>query len=494
MSVDLAFEPAEATDRQSPETPIGRPSEEVIRVLHVDDESIILKMAKLHLELIEPTLRMESTTSVTDALELLEKNRYDCILSDYRMPMMDGIEFARRVSERIDIPFIIYTGQGSEEVAQIAFEAGIDDYMKKEFDPSHYQVLAKRITAAVMRSRAEVARSKAEDALKESERMYRKLIELAPEGIFTLDFKGFIRSANSAFFKLTGYNEEEIVGKHFSKIGTVRLSRIPSYVSMFTKILRGNTSEPFVFFYKRRDGSDGWGEAHTSIVELQKNKKVILVTARDITDRRQEQERFKVLSRLTRHDIRNKLTVIGMNLELIKICLRDGKDIGDRLDAIGDATKKIESIIDFAANFERLGTEERSSVNVSDTLESAMNMFSLDGISVENSLGSLTVQADSMLKSVFYNLIDNTLKHGGDVTVIRVYSLDDGRRVVYEDDGVGISPEQRRRFNGAIDEMSSHGLTLIKRVIESYGWTMTEEGRTGEGARFVMTQPGLKKE
>jgi signal transduction histidine kinase len=42
--------------------------------------------------------------------------------------------------------------------------------------------------------------------------------------------------------------------------------------------------------------------------------------------------------------------------------------------------------------------------------------------------------------------------------------------------------------------MSVHGLTLIKRVIESYGWTMTEEGRKGEGSRFVMTWPSLKKE
>jgi PAS domain S-box-containing protein len=494
MSVDLAFEPAEALDRPTHETPLDGPPGEDIRVLHVDDESIILKMAKLHLELIEPNLRIESTTSVTEALELLKKKRYDCILSDYRMPVMDGIEFARQVSKLYEIPFIIYTGQGSEEVAQIAFEAGIDDYMKKELDQSHYQVLAKRIIAAVMRSRAEAARNKAEFALKESERMYRKLIELAPEGIFTLDFKGFIRSANSAFFKLTGYSEEEIVGKHFSKIGTVRLSRVPSYVSMFTKIVQGDTSKPFVFFYKRRDGSDGWGEAHVSIVELQENKKVILVIARDITDRRQEQERFKVLSRLTRHDIRNKLMVIAMHLEIIKINLRDGEDIRDSLDAIGDATKKIESIIDFAADFERLGTEERGSVNVSDTFESAMIMFNLDGIRVENSIGGLTVQADSMLKSVFYNLIDNTLKHGGDVSLIRFYSLDEGRQIVYEDDGVGMSPEQRRRFNGAIDEMSAHGLTLIKRVIESYGWTMTEEGRKGEGSRFVMTRPSLKKE
>ncbi|HUS77637.1 MAG TPA: response regulator [Patescibacteria group bacterium] len=496
MNVDPALQPAEAVDRQSsyPGTADGRPPGEVIRVLHVDDESSVLEIVKIYLERVEPTLRIESTTSVTKALELIRSNHYDCIISDYRMPVMDGIEFAKRISKREGVPFIIYTGQGSEEVAEVAFEAGVDDYLRKELDPSHYQVLAKRITTAVVRSRADVARREAEDSLRASERMYRKLVELAPTGIFTLDFKGFIRSANSAFFELTGFPEDEIVGKHFSKIGTVRLSRIPSYISMFSKILRGNTSEPFDFFYKRRNGSDGWGEAHASIVELEENKKVILVIARDITDRRQEQERLKVLSRLTRHDIRNKLSVIGGHLELVKMDLRDGKDFRNSLDAIEDAAKKIQSIIDFAANFERLGTEERSSIKVSDTFESAKIMFSLVGIRVENSLGNLTVQADSMLKSVFYNLIDNTQRHGEKVSVIRVYATDDSRRIVYEDDGVGLRPENRRYFNGPIDEMSAHGMTLIKKVIESYGWTMTEEGRTGEGARFVMTQPEPIKE
>lgn len=451
-------------------------------------------MTKIQLELIEPKLRIESTTSVTKALELLKKNRYDLILSDYKMPVMDGIEFARHVSEQIEIPFIIYTGRGTEEVARIAFEAGIDDYMKKELDQSHYQVLAKRITTAVMRKRSEIARKKAEAALKESERMYRKLFELAPEGIITMDLKGFIKSANSAFFKLTGYNEEEIVGKHFSKIGTVRLNRIPSYVSMFKKILMGNTSEPFIFFYKRRDGTDGWGEAHVSIVDLQENKRGILAIARDITEQRQEQERLKVLSRLTRHDIKNKLMLITMCLKIIKIDLRNGESILDSLNKIEDAIKKINSIIDFAADFERLGTEERSSVNVSDCLKSATIMFNLDGIHVENSIEGLTVQADSMLKSVFYNLIDNTLKHGGDVSLIRVYFLDEGRQIIYEDDGVGMSPEQRRRFNKGIDDMDTHGLTLIKKVIESYGWTMTVEGRTGKGTRFIMTPHSLNKD
>ena len=68
---------------------------------------------------------------------------------------MDGITLAKKIRETSNIPIIIYTGRGSEEVAERAFEAGIDDYIRKENAPAHYQVLSKRIRHAVEKRRDE---------------------------------------------------------------------------------------------------------------------------------------------------------------------------------------------------------------------------------------------------------------------------------------------------------------------------------------------------
>jgi len=129
--------------------------ENTIKVLHVDDDAQTLSMSKLILEDIDPGLVIETFALPEEALCALQNQRYDCVVSDYQMPQLDGIELTRRVRKFSDIPFIIYTGRGSEEVAEAAFTVGVDDYLRKELNTSHYQVLARRIRASVEKSRSE---------------------------------------------------------------------------------------------------------------------------------------------------------------------------------------------------------------------------------------------------------------------------------------------------------------------------------------------------
>jgi len=129
--------------------------EDTIIVLHVDDDTQTLSMSKLILEDIDPKLVIETFASPEEAIHALQNQRYDCVVSDYQMPQIDGIELTRRVRKFSDIPFIIYTGRGSEEVAEAAFTVGVDDYLRKELNPSHYQVLARRIRASVEKSWSE---------------------------------------------------------------------------------------------------------------------------------------------------------------------------------------------------------------------------------------------------------------------------------------------------------------------------------------------------
>ena len=133
------------------------PSDKYV-VLHIDDESEQLFFAKTFIEEADPELEIVSVRTPDDLMEHLDTG-VDCIVSDYVMPDVNGMDLCKLVKSKRNIPFIMYTGRGSEVVAEAAFQAGVDDYVRKEADPSHYQLLARRI-----KSHAETHRRKREES------------------------------------------------------------------------------------------------------------------------------------------------------------------------------------------------------------------------------------------------------------------------------------------------------------------------------------------
>jgi DNA-binding response OmpR family regulator len=148
--------------------------EQVIRVLQVDDEINHLIISERFLKKFDANFEVEVATSPEEALKKLKNEPFDCLVADYRMPRMDGIELAKKVRKTMDIPIIIYTGHGSEEIASAAFKAGIDDYLKKEFDKSHYEILAKRIKMVVEKKEAE----KAQHLLEQQDQLILKILQI----------------------------------------------------------------------------------------------------------------------------------------------------------------------------------------------------------------------------------------------------------------------------------------------------------------------------
>lgn len=111
--------------------PIAIISTSRIQVLHVDDDISFLSMAKQCLEL-EGDIQVESVNSVKNAFEILKTKKYDIIVSDYYMPEKDGLEFLKELKATGNTtPFILFTGQGRDEVAIKALNSGAFRYMNK---------------------------------------------------------------------------------------------------------------------------------------------------------------------------------------------------------------------------------------------------------------------------------------------------------------------------------------------------------------------------
>lgn len=137
-------------------------------------------------------------------------------------------------------------------------------------------------------------RKQADERLRRSEDRYRSFIEMAPDGIVTADTKGMVTSCNRALAAITGYPKDEIVGKHFAKLGFLQARNLPEFVKRFGSLARGQVPAPLELECIRKDGSIINLEAHDSLLKNKKTGKIegIQGIIRDITERKEiENER-----------------------------------------------------------------------------------------------------------------------------------------------------------------------------------------------------------
>ena len=177
-----------------------------VRVLHVDDNPELAESTSVFLERFNEDFEVIIETTVVEALDKLRDEQIDCVVSDYQMPNIDGLEFLEIVRDQYpDLPFILFTGRGSEEIASDAIEAGVTDYMQKGGGSDRYEVLANRVANAVDSYRT---RQQFWDALS----WYQRLVEQEIVGVFVVQH-GELVYVNRKFADVFGYGRGELLGE-----------------------------------------------------------------------------------------------------------------------------------------------------------------------------------------------------------------------------------------------------------------------------------------
>jgi PAS domain S-box-containing protein len=177
-----------------------------IQVLHVEDDPAFADLAVTGLERAADRLSVEKAPSAAKGSERLGDD-IDCIVSDYNMPGMDGIEFLTAVRESYpDLPFILFTGRGSEEVASDAISAGVTDYLQKESGTDQFTVLANRIINSVEKERVH-------DKLTQQTEELDTVLSHSPLISFAFDADGVFTLSRGKALSTLGFLPGELVGE-----------------------------------------------------------------------------------------------------------------------------------------------------------------------------------------------------------------------------------------------------------------------------------------
>lgn len=331
----------------------------------------------------------------------------------------------------------------------------------------------------------------AEKALRESEERYRTVFENTGTAMVIIESNTIILLANSQFSLLSGYPREEIEGK---KSWTDFVAADDLEWMKKQHQIRREMNENALNTYEFRFISR-YGELHYIMLTID----VIPGTSRsvasllDITERKQIEEnltqvhsRLQLMNSITRHDIRNKASIISGYLTLMEdsgVSSEVAALIGPMHAAIG----AIKGQVEFSKIYQDIGSKRPEWICILDILK-MLQIPESTTLSIE--IPELELYADPMLEKVFENLLDNSIRHGGDVHSIRVWA--DNRKdrliVVWEDDGIGIPEDEKTViFDRGYGKNTGLGLYLICNILAITGLTISETGEFGKGARFEIS-------
>ena len=210
--------------------------------------------------------------------------------------------------------------------------------------------------------------------------------------------------------------------------------------------------------------------------------------------------KLKLLSSITRHDIQNQITALSGYVHLLREGIPRDPAAERYIDRIGEVAETIKRQLAFARDYQEMGVKAPEWQRVSEAVRRAAAAspaeISRGQVRLEVETETVEVFADPMLEKVFCNLLENSLRHGGGVTGVRVSFFERERGVeaegviAVEDDGLGIPAGMKARiFDQAFGRHTGYGLFLSQEILGITGMTITETGEEGRGARFEISVP-----
>lgn len=333
--------------------------------------------------------------------------------------------------------------------------------------------------------------------LQQSEERYRTLAESAQDFIYIIDTSDRVTYLNSYAAAVVGRSQDEIIGKSRSALfpgpESERQNDTIRKVIASGQPLKIESNLPL-------PSGERWND--TLLVPLRdKNNAItgVLGITRDITQRKRAEEalfqankKLNLLSSITRHDILNQLTALRTYLELSLDYTKDPV-ITDFIAKEKGIAEIIDQQISFTRDYQKMGLNAPTWQNVNAIVSWAIQPITDPDVKVTIDCPGLEVFADPMLEKVFFNLVDNAIRYGGDhlstITISPTRSPD-SLIITVVDNGEGIPGEIKEQiFERGFGKNTGFGLFLSREILGITGITIRETGTFGSGARFEIHIP-----
>lgn len=454
-----------------------------VYALVVDDDEDVAETAALTIDNGTDHVSAEYVTSGDEALEYLESETVHTVVSDYRMPGMDGLELLDEVNSEYDVPFIMYTGEGSEDLAVQALRNGAEDYVRKG-NPQGFDVLSNRVENAAIKK-------KADDELS----VFKEGAENSGHAIQVTDDEENIVYVNTAFEEESGYDAEELIGETPSILSSGEHDD-EFYDEMWNTLTSGEVWEGELL-NEDKDGERYWIDQTISpITDESGDLEYLIAINTDITDKKRDSQRKEVLNSMLRHDVANNQNAIMGYLHLLQSTeLNDEQQeyvetISNSVEKNNDLLHGIRDLLEKDPQDAETEEEDIEDV-VDDALERQESIARSKEVEVETDIGGhYHVSGGPLLSQAVSNLVENALVHPENVEKVEVGAEEAGDQLelFVADDGEGL-PEDfswEKGVKGEDSDGTGVGTWLVKEIAEAYGEGVEAGESEYGGAKFSM--------
>ena len=339
-------------------------------------------------------------------------------------------------------------------------------------------------------------------ALAQSEARYALTLDAVNDGIWDWDVPSGKTYFSPHYYTLLGYDNGEFPATYAAWRELVHPDDILPVESELEHLVKTDAGFAIDLRMKTKSGAWTWVMTRGMAVEKGADGMILRMvgTLSDITGRKLAEEalqtanrQLNLLSSVTRHDILNQLMALKAYLELSHDILDNKEILTSYIRKEEQVAEAIERQITFTREYQELGAAAPTWQNVNTSIHEAIASLPVRAVRIEVDRTDIECYSDPMFGKVFYNLIDNALRYGGEkMTTIWISSQESshGMVIVCEDNGVGVPAEDKKRlFTRGFGKHTGLGLFLSREILSITGITIAENGVPGTGARFEIIVP-----
>jgi PAS domain S-box-containing protein len=322
------------------------------------------------------------------------------------------------------------------------------------------------------------------------------LVDTSPDIITIVDPDMNIQFANRTAKRLLGLDPTALVGKRITDY--VHGDDAPVLIEALTRLLSGGAAKTTILRVVHSEGSFRWLECHGTLVIDAQGQRMLVIHSSDITDHHEGEaalelanRKLNILGSATRHDVLNSLTGLFGYLELAQAKTSD-EIILRYIQKARAASEVVRKQMEFTKLYQEIGSKSPDWINIEDSIRKTLGSLSRKDVNINLEVEKIEVYADPMIERVFYNLMENSLRHGERVKMITVTNEQNekGMKLVFQDDGKGVNTEEKDLiFKRGYGKNTGYGLYMTVEVLGITGLSIIENGQPGKGARFEIMIP-----